>query len=83
MRARLLETSTARTVTHTCSLWPSQQRCRNSSRRQSPRIAARALPVDDQDLKQLLGQSFLRPEFEDLSDEHVSGPGHVVTYSYC
>jgi hypothetical protein len=74
MRTRLLESTHAASSTRHCPLWPSQRLCR--ANRIAPRIAQdqpRALPVDDLDLKQLLGQGYLRPDFEEYSDEHVRG----------
>jgi hypothetical protein len=73
MRTRLSQRSCEHiSVVQQCQLWPSQQRCRNS-RRPAPRICMRALPVDDQsDLRQLLGQTYLRPDYDKYSDEHVS-----------
>lgn len=73
MRARLLETTQTAQTGRQCLLWPSQRVCQ--ANRRSPRISQqlRALPVDDLDLKQLLGQGYLRPDFEEYSDEHVCG----------
>jgi hypothetical protein len=54
-------------------LWPSQRLCSRRSSR-SPRSRSRsvsALPLEDRELRQLLGQSYLRPEYEEHSDEQV------------
>jgi len=71
------------TATQSCSthkqslLWPSQRQCRHR-KQHAAKIGVRAFPAEDQDLRQLLGQSYLRPEYEDYTDEHVSSTDWVV-----
>jgi hypothetical protein len=78
---------------HQARLWPSQRVCwqrrAHAHRRgvsgsssggnaRGDRSRRAAATTDDRELRELLGQAFLRPEYEEYSDEHVSAARAVV-----